>query len=108
MAQAVQGRAGHGSPLSFFNTDGNPHPRENALALTTAGLGLVALVTAFFPGLHLIASWAGLIGIVTGATGQMISVTTAERFVTVIGLGAAATGFYLGVAHGGPFGGLLG
>ncbi|WP_103500437.1 MULTISPECIES: hypothetical protein [unclassified Streptomyces] len=105
MAQAVHG---HRSPLSFFNTDGNPHPRENTLAVVTAVLGLLALITAFFPGLHLIASWAGLAGIVTGASGQMLSVTTAERFVTVLGLGAAAVGFYLGMAHGGLFGGVLG
>ena len=102
MAQAVHG------PLSFLNSDGRAHPRENALALATLVLGLVALVTAFFPGLHLLASWTGLAGIVVGAWAQLVSATTAERFLTVVGMGAAALGFYLGMANGGLFGGLLG
>ncbi|MDB1086235.1 hypothetical protein PJ985_01430 [Streptomyces sp. ACA25] len=90
--------------LSFLNTDGNPHPLENALAAGTLLLGAVALFAAAFPGLYLLASWVGLAGIVTGAWGQLVSATTAERFVLVIGLGASALAFYLGMANGGLFG----
>ena len=36
-----------------------------------------------------------------GAVGQFISATTGERFALIIGLGGAAFGFYLGMAHGG-------
>jgi hypothetical protein len=102
MAQAVHG------PLSFLNSDGRPHPKENVLVLLTVVLGAVALATAFSPGLHLIASWVGLAGIVTGAWGQLVSATTAERVVAVIGMGAAALAFYLGMANGGLFGGVIG
>ncbi|GAB2575117.1 hypothetical protein GCM10027168_05050 [Streptomyces capparidis] len=91
-----------------LNTDGKAHPKENALALATAVLGLVAFVTGFWEGLHLLASWAGLAGLLTGAWSQMVSATTGERFVNVIGLGAAGVGFFLGMAHGGLFGGVLG
>lgn len=94
--------------LDFLNTDGKAHPVENACVATAVLLGAVAFVTAMFHDLHLISSWTGLVGIVTAAWGQFISVTTAERFLLIIGLGASAVGFLLGMAHGGLFGGLLG
>ncbi|GAA1921681.1 hypothetical protein GCM10009716_32840 [Streptomyces sodiiphilus] len=103
MAQTAQ----HG-PLAFLNSDGRAHPKENTLAVVTLVLGAVAVLTTFSEGLHLISSWAGLAGIITGAWGQLISATTAERMVLVIGLGAAGLGFYLGVANGGLFGGIIG
>ncbi|MFG3254011.1 hypothetical protein [Streptomyces sp. NPDC048172] len=99
MAQAV--RRTPFRPLSLLNTDGKPHPVENSFAAVTAVLGAVAIITSIWPGLHLISAWTGLAGILTGMWGQFISATTGERFVTIIGLGAAAVGFYLGVAHGG-------
>jgi hypothetical protein len=87
---------------------GKAHPRENALAEITLVCGLIAVVTSIWPGLHLYSSWFGLVGIAFGAYSQMISATRAERFLNVIGFGAAALGFGLGLAHGGPFGGLIG
>lgn len=74
----------------------------------TLVLGAIAFVTAMFHNLHLISSWTGLIGIATGAYGQFISVTTRERFGLILGLGASAVGFFLGMAHGGLFGGVVG
>ena len=71
-------------------------------------LGVIAFVTAMFHSLHLISSWAGLIGIAAGAYGQFISGTTRERFGLILGLGASAVGFFLGMAHGGLFGGVFG
>ncbi|MEW1861185.1 hypothetical protein OG896_19155 [Streptomyces sp. NBC_00669] len=84
-----------------FNTDGKRHPLENSLLAITLVLGIVAVTTAGFHSLHVVSSATGLAGILTGAWGQYISVTTAERFALIIGLGMAALGFYLGVAHGG-------
>ena len=104
MAHAVRRRPL--SPFALLNSDGRAHPTENSLALATIVLGLVAVLTNFWPSLHLISSWTGLVGIVTGGIGMMLSATTAERFVVVIGLGAAGLGFFLGVAHGGLWGGL--
>lgn len=91
-------------PQLTLNTDGNAHPRENSLVVATLILGLVAFFSSFFHSLHMLASWTGLFGILSGVVGLFYSVTTAERFVVIIGTGAAAIGFYLGVAFGGLWG----
>ncbi|MFF5186651.1 hypothetical protein ACFY30_23275 [Streptomyces sp. NPDC000345] len=103
MAQALRPNTGVGS---LFATDGRPHPVQDALMAVTLVLGLVSFVTAMFDNLHLISSWTGLVGIGTGAYGQWISETTRERFFLILGLGASGVGFFLGMAHGGLFGGL--
>ncbi|MEU3603938.1 hypothetical protein AB0E83_00480 [Streptomyces sp. NPDC035033] len=103
MAQAMRPDPGH----SLFATDGKPHPLQDTLLAVTLVLGVLSFVTAQFHNLHLLSSWSGLIGILTGAYGQFISVTTRERFFLIIGLGAAAVGFYLGMAHGGLFTGVI-
>ncbi|MER6504335.1 hypothetical protein ABT218_34675 [Streptomyces sp. NPDC001455] len=104
MAQATRPRP----PVSLLATDGRPHPLQETLVVVTLVLGALAFVTAMFHNLHLISSWAGLFGILTAAYGQYISVTTRERFPLIIGLGASAIGFFLGMAHGGLFGGVVG
>ncbi|MFF3938667.1 hypothetical protein [Streptomyces phaeofaciens] len=91
---------------SLFATDDRPHPVQDALVAVTLALGVVSFVTAMFHNLHLLSSWTGLVGILTGAYGQWISETTRERFGLILGLGASAVGFFLGMAHGGLFGGL--
>lgn len=107
MAHAVRQRGF--SPLgNVLNSDGKAHPKENAFMAATVLLGLVAFIAGPFSGMHLLASWAGLVGVAVGGWGLMISKTTAERFLLFIGLGAAAVGLYLGMAHGGLFGGLIG
>ncbi|GGR60509.1 hypothetical protein [Streptomyces roseolus] len=103
MAQAMRPDPGH----SLFATDGKPHPLQDTLLAVTLVLGILSFVTAQFHSLHLLSSWTGLIGILTGAYGQFISVTTRERFFLIVGLGAAAVGFYLGMAHGGLFTGVI-
>ncbi|MET7360927.1 hypothetical protein ABZS76_21110 [Streptomyces sp. NPDC005562] len=104
MAQAMRPNTG----TSLFATDGKAHPLQDTLLGVTLVLGVIAFVTAMFHNLHLISSWAGLIGIAAGAYGQFISVTTRERFGLILGLGASAVGFFLGMAHGGLFGGIVG
>ncbi|MFE0453369.1 hypothetical protein ACFW2D_19180 [Streptomyces sp. NPDC058914] len=91
---------------SLFASDGKPHPVQDALMAVTLVLGVVSFVTAMFDNLHLLSSWTGLAGIFTGAYGQWISETTRERFFLILGLGASGVGFFLGMAHGGLFGGL--
>ncbi|TWV32501.1 hypothetical protein FRZ03_32910 [Streptomyces misionensis] len=92
---------------SLFASDGKTHPLPDTLMAVTLVLGLLSFITAFFPGLHLLTSWAGLVGILTGAYGQWVSVTTRERFGLVLGLGAAGIGLLIGMSNGGLFGGLF-
>lgn len=103
MAQTMRPNTAAGGGL--FATDGKPHPLQDTLLVVTLVLGLLAFITGLlFPDLHLLSSWAGLVGILAGAYGQWISETTRARFGLIIGLGASAIGFYLGLAHGGLFG----
>ncbi|MFI6285660.1 hypothetical protein ACIBCM_13040 [Streptomyces sp. NPDC051018] len=102
MAQAVRRQ------VSLFATDGKPHPLQDTLVAVTLVLGVLSFVSAMFHNLHLLSSWTGLVGILTGAYGQFISATTRERFLLVLGLGLSAAGFFLGMAFGGLFGGLIG
>ena len=87
MAQAMRPNTAGG----LFATDGRPHPLQDALLAVTLVLGITSFVTAMFHSLHLLSSWTGLVGILTGA----------------YGLGASAVGFFLGMAHGGLFGGVF-
>ena len=103
MAQALRPNTVGG----LFATDGKAHPLQDTLLAVTLVLGLTSFITAMFHSLHLISSWTGLVGILVGAYGQWIAETTRERFGLILGLGASAIGFFLGMAHGGLFGGLI-
>ncbi|MFF7793660.1 hypothetical protein [Streptomyces sp. NPDC007991] len=104
MAQALRPNSAGG----LFATDGKPHPLQDTLLAVTLVLGVTAFISALVDeDLHLLSSWTGLVGILTGAYGQWVSETTRERFGLILGLGAAAVGFFLGMAHGGLFGGLI-
>ncbi|MBN0043276.1 hypothetical protein JS756_04015 [Streptomyces actuosus] len=104
MAQALRPNTAGG----LLSTDGKPHPLQDSLLVVTLVLGLTSFITALTAdSLHLLSSWAGLVGILTGAYGQWISETTRERFGLVVGLGASGVGFFLGMANGGLFGGLV-
>ncbi|MEU6288398.1 hypothetical protein ACWEDZ_22540 [Streptomyces sp. NPDC005047] len=85
-------------------TDGKPHPLQHALLAATVVLGVLALATASFRGLHVLTSWAGLLGVLTGGYGQYVSETTRERFGLILGLGASAAGLFFGIYHGGLIG----
>lgn len=84
-----------------LNSDGHAHPRENALAVATLVVGLVAFVATFFTGGHAVASWAGALGFGMGLYSQYVSVTTGERVLNIIGIVAAFVGVALGIARGG-------
>jgi hypothetical protein len=86
-----------------LNTDGRPHPRENAVTGFGTLFALIAIVSVFFPTTHLVGSWAALAGIVCGLWAQMISATTAERFVNVSVIVLSGVGLLFGLAHGGLY-----
>lgn len=84
-----------------LNTDGQRHPRENALALIALGAGLLSLLFAISSALHVPGSVLGAAGVLVAAYDQMISKTTAERWVIVVAGIASALGLALNIAHGG-------
>jgi hypothetical protein len=90
-------------PHPTLNTDGKRHPLANTLTTLTVLFGLVALFCALDPSRHVVGSWAGLLGSITGFSAQLISATTAERAVNVIAIGAAVVGWGLNMAQGGFF-----
>ncbi|MFW6692600.1 hypothetical protein [Streptomyces sp. MAR4 CNX-425] len=98
MPQAVQPPQRN---IGLFASDGERHVAQDTLLAITLVVGALSLVLAQWDGLHVPATWAGLIGIVTGGWGQMISATTRERFPMLLGLGAAGLGFFLAMANGG-------
>jgi len=99
----VSAKSVHHQHRFILNTDGQSHPLENIGAALTAIFGLVAAVCAFFPAMHLLGSWTGLAGMATGLWSQMISATTAERFVNISGVVLSGIGLLFGLAHGGLY-----
>lgn len=85
-------------------TDGKPHPLQDTLLAVALVLGVLALATASYRGIHVLTSWAGLLGVLTAGYGQYVSETTRERFGLVLALGASAAGLFFGIYHGGFFG----
>ncbi|MFD0657239.1 hypothetical protein [Thermocatellispora tengchongensis] len=84
-----------------LNSDGRSHPVENLLSIATLVVGLLAFITGFIPGAHVIASWAGALGFGGGLYSQYISATTPERALNVVGIVASFVGVALGIYHGG-------
>jgi hypothetical protein len=79
------------------------HAQHHHLTFLVAVMGAVAAICAFFPDAHVLGSWVGLAGIVTGVIAQYRSETTAERWVIIIATGAAAVGLALNPANGGLY-----
>jgi hypothetical protein len=100
MSQATRART---HPRITLNSDGNPHPRENSLAIFTLVAGLVAFILGWFVARHVIAFWIALVTMAVGFYDQLISVTIEQRVIIVTGLIAAFVGGALALAHGGPF-----
>jgi hypothetical protein len=84
-----------------LNSDGKRHPLLNAAAAYTVVAGLVALVTGFMTGQHVVATILGVTGMGVGLGAQMVSATREERMLIVVGVVASFVGMGLGFAHGG-------
>lgn len=68
-----------------------PHPREEALAWATLVIGVVSFLFAAFGG-FMVGMVLGFAGIALGLYAQLVSATTAERWVILPGLAMAALG----------------
>jgi uncharacterized membrane protein HdeD (DUF308 family) len=91
-----------------LNSDGNPHPLENVVAISVLTLGIVSFVlgivirndhSAGFA-LAVTAAVTGLYAMVVGLLAQMMSSTRQERVIIMTGLIAGFVGLALGLSHG--------
>ena len=101
MPQAAGTQPHPNLPRITLNSDGQPHPLENGLAVFTLIAGIVAFTTGWVVRLHVIATIVGIACLAVGLYAQMISATRAQRMIIVTGLVAAFVGAALGIAHGG-------
>ncbi|HZE30295.1 MAG TPA: hypothetical protein VE198_02520 [Actinoallomurus sp.] len=77
------------------------HPRETSLAVITLAGGLIAGVSGVVHVGHFVAVCVGIATILFGLYSQLVSATTSERWINVIGIGLAFVGVGLGLSHGG-------
>ena len=77
------------------------HPLENSLALVTVAAGLATFVTGAIHPTHFVAVCLGFVTFLFGLYSQLVSATTAERWLNVVGIGMAFVGLGLGLSHGG-------
>ena len=99
MSQTVSPRHHHFT----LNTDGLRHPMANTLAVLAICLALVSAVSAWYPSTHLVGSWTGAFGLIAALWGQMISATTAERWINVSAMIISGVAAGFGLAHGGLY-----
>jgi len=92
-----------------LNSDGQPHPVENAMAVSILLIGLTSFVIGMIvrnspaapAALHIIATAGGLFSLLVGLYAQMVSATREQRVLIVTGIIAGFVGLALGLSHGG-------
>ena len=108
----MAGTAGTSKPsrTSRFSlsSDGVPHPLLNMTSVLTLLIGLVSFALGMYLrygtpsfGVAVAAAVTGLVSLVAGLIGQMLSATREERILLVCGMVAAFVGLAIGLAHGG-------
>ena len=92
----------------ILNSDGQPHPVQNALIIVTLVSGLVSFVLGLVvrnahtvPAVHIIATATGLLAMVLGLYLQMTSNTREQRVLIVAGIIAGFVGLAIGLSRGG-------
>ena len=93
---------------NILNSDGQPHPVENVLAIFTLVAGLVSFVLGMIirnahtgAAVIITATVTGLVACLVGLYVQMISATREQRILIVTGIIAGFVGLALGLSKGG-------
>jgi len=97
-----------GRRRNILNSDGQPHPRQNALTIFTLVVGLVSFVLGMLvrnthtsAAVVIIATATGLAACLVGLYVQMISATREQRVLIVTGIIAGFVGLAIALGHGG-------
>ncbi|RKS79323.1 hypothetical protein BZB76_0783 [Actinomadura pelletieri DSM 43383] len=77
------------------------HRYQDILAVAAVTIGLAALIMGWIPATHLPGAIAGVIGLPLALYSQMISATTNERWLNVIGMVASFMGTAFALNNGG-------
>ncbi|MGP4023007.1 hypothetical protein [Actinomadura sp. 3N407] len=78
-----------------------PHRLQDVLAVASVTIGIAALILGWIPATHFPGAVAGLIGLPLALYSQMISATTNERWLNVIGMVASFLGVGFALSNGG-------
>lgn len=84
-----------------LNSDGEPHPTENALTVFTLVGGLLVFAIGFVVRLHALGTVLGLVVFLVGLYAQMVSNTREQRVLIMAGIIGSFVGLGLSIAHGG-------
>ena len=93
---------------NILNSDGQPHPVENFMAVLTLLLGLISFILGMIirnahtgAAVIVTATATGLVACLVGLYVQMISATREQRILIVAGIIAGFVGLALGLSKGG-------
>ena len=93
---------------NILNSDGQPHPVENFMAVLTLLLGLISFILGMIirnshtgAAVIVTATATGLVACLVGLYVQMISATREQRILIVTGIIAGFVGLALGLSKGG-------
>jgi uncharacterized membrane protein len=97
-----------GRRLNILNTDGQPHPVQNATTIIVLVAGLVSFVLGLVvrnahtgAAVIILATATGLAAVLAGLWVQMISSTRNQRVLIVTGIIAGFVGLAIGLSKGG-------
>ena len=104
----MAGSVESGPRSNILNSDGRPHPVQNALIITVLLVGLVSFVLGLIvrnvhtgPAAHILATATGLYALLMGLYLQMVSSTREQRVLIVTGIIAGFVGLAIGLSRGG-------
>jgi hypothetical protein len=89
------------STSKFALSDGRRHPVIISAGAYALFAGVISLVLGLMNVAHFAGTFLGVTAFMIGLVAQMMSTTTGQRMLIIVGVVAAFPGFGLAIAHGG-------